>query len=52
MNTSIIGRLRSFVGDGVPTRVYECRHCGTSVDPDTEECPSCGRSEMVALEVG
>ncbi|WP_449289640.1 DUF7129 domain-containing putative zinc-binding protein [Natronococcus pandeyae] len=28
--------------------VYECRHCGTSVDKHTEACPACG-SEAIAM---
>lgn len=32
--------LRRFVRDE-PTLIYECRHCGHTVDEETEDCPEC-----------
>jgi len=31
--------------------VIECRNCGTTVDPETEECPDCGGTEFVRYEI-
>ncbi|MFB6217654.1 MAG: hypothetical protein ABEH77_00500 [Halobacteriaceae archaeon] len=48
----IITAVRSLVGETEQSRVYECRHCGTTVEADTEECPACGRASVTAFEVG
>lgn len=38
--------IRELVG-GVHERVlYECRHCGASVDEEGERCPECGGGEI------
>lgn len=26
--------------------LYECRHCGTTLDADSEQCPTCGTAEI------
>ncbi len=31
-------------------RVYECRHCGTSVESAAEPCPACARSDIATYE--
>ncbi|WP_435349228.1 zinc-ribbon domain-containing protein [Haloarchaeobius sp. HRN-SO-5] len=31
--------------------VTECRHCGTTVEPDTETCPSCGADEFSQYQI-
>lgn len=31
--------------------VVECRTCGTSVSPGTEECPDCGSTEFSRYEI-
>ena len=41
-------RLFDILADGGPTRSvdgdahYECRECGTNVNPDATACPDCG----------
>ncbi|SEN99784.1 hypothetical protein SAMN05216388_10073 [Halorientalis persicus] len=42
---------RALLGTASTQVVYECRHCGTTVDPDGEACPTCGRSDIVRYEV-
>ncbi|CCQ35836.1 small CPxCG-related zinc finger protein [Natronomonas moolapensis 8.8.11] len=32
------------------TRLAECRHCGESVDAETEACPECGSNEIARYE--
>jgi DNA-directed RNA polymerase subunit RPC12/RpoP len=34
-----------------PEVVYECRHCGTSVDKDTEACPTCGSKTIATYRI-
>ncbi|WP_439026503.1 hypothetical protein [Haloarchaeobius sp. DT45] len=29
----------------------ECRNCGTTVDPDTDACPSCGAVEFCHYQI-
>ncbi len=31
--------------------VYECRHCGTTIDSKTDPCPYCGPTEIVEYEL-
>ncbi|WP_254768555.1 zinc ribbon domain-containing protein [Salinilacihabitans rarus] len=31
--------------------VYECRNCGTTVDPGTRRCPNCGAEEIASYRV-
>lgn len=33
------------------TTVYECRHCGTTVDSQADPCPYCGLLEAVEYEL-
>jgi hypothetical protein len=44
--------LRSLGVRSGSTHVYECRHCGTTVEDDTTECPACGRSGVVEFTIG
>jgi rubrerythrin len=37
---SIRASLRRLLGEA--SVVYECRECGTTLEYDAEECPSCG----------
>jgi len=37
----VIDRLQDLLG-GDSWPLYECRNCGTTLDDDAEECPSCG----------
>ncbi len=32
-------------------RVYECRHCGSTLLKRTDSCPYCGPTEVVAFEL-
>jgi rRNA maturation endonuclease Nob1 len=29
-----------------PEVVVECRHCGTKLPPDADQCPDCGSDEI------
>jgi rubrerythrin len=31
--------------------IRECRHCGQPVDLGTEECPSCGSTEVAEYDL-
>ncbi len=31
--------------------VSECRHCGTTVEPTTKHCPSCGADEFCHFQL-
>jgi rubrerythrin len=31
--------------------VRECRRCGTNVDPDEEQCPSCESTELATYRI-
>ncbi|PGF14177.1 hypothetical protein CP556_24455 [Natrinema sp. CBA1119] len=51
---------RAVSADGEPRRstetdsadvIYECRHCGTTVDQRTEYCPACGVSEIATYAI-
>ncbi|SNR72117.1 hypothetical protein SAMN06266787_1155 [Halorubrum ezzemoulense] len=33
------------------TTHHECRHCGYSVEEDTDECPQCGADEIAAYDL-
>lgn len=48
----MIELLRSYVLDeGTTEVVRECRHCGTAVEPDEQECPNCGSSDIARYEI-
>ena len=34
-----------------PSTVHECRRCGTTVDSETESCPTCGGAEIAVYEL-
>lgn len=36
-------------GDDETCDLYECRDCGEKVSPTTEECPSCGSTEIACF---
>lgn len=46
---TLLTRVREFIGDGV---IYECRHCGTTLESELDECPLCGTSDVVRYELG
>lgn len=31
--------------------VHECRHCGTTVDRETDPCPACGTTDIVRYHI-
>jgi anaerobic ribonucleoside-triphosphate reductase len=33
------------------TELRECRHCGCSIEGDTEACPECGSQEIATYEL-
>lgn len=35
-----------------PTTVYECRHCGTTLEAGDGQCPHCETATVVRYEVG
>lgn len=41
-----IDTVRSYLTETEPV-VSECRHCGTTVETGTEECPECDEEEIV-----
>ncbi|SEW30809.1 hypothetical protein [Halobacterium jilantaiense] len=45
----VIERLRTLVGCR-RTTVCECRVCGTTLDDDATECPTCGSAEVATYE--
>jgi uncharacterized OB-fold protein len=45
---TVLTRLLPGSGSNV---VVECRNCGTSVSPGTEECPDCGDTEFSQYEI-
>jgi len=42
---------RLFTRQDEPTTIYECRHCGTTVDSQTDSCPYCGPTEIIEYEL-
>jgi len=43
--------VRRFLAGSEPTHVYECATCGTSVDEDSESCPTCGGEDISVYEI-
>lgn len=43
--TRVFQTLRTLVGGGRNRVLYECRHCGASVDGPGDSCPDCGAAE-------
>jgi len=33
------------------TTLYECRHCGYSVEENVDECPQCGSHKIAAYDL-
>jgi rubrerythrin len=44
--TIVLRTIRSLVGGDGDHIVYECRHCGTTVEEPAENCPACGDTEI------
>jgi rubrerythrin len=38
--------LARLLFDHEPEVVVECRHCGTNLSPDADQCPVCGSVEI------
>lgn len=45
---SIITRLRRYLADA-PTRIYECRNCGTNLPAEKDRCTVCDSSDIVTF---
>lgn len=46
----LIDTVRTYLSEGEPV-ITECRHCGTTVEADTEECPECGEAAIARYHV-
>lgn len=46
---TLMKRVRGLIGN---TAIYECRHCGTTLESDLDECPICGHGDIVSYELG
>jgi predicted Zn-ribbon and HTH transcriptional regulator len=46
----VLDRLRA-LGRDRSTVLRECRDCGTTLDDQLSECPTCGSSEIAAYEL-
>lgn len=33
------------------TMLYECRSCGTKIESEREDCPTCGSAEIARYEL-
>jgi len=38
--------LTRLLSTDTPTVVVECRQCGTTLSPDTDECAACGSTDI------
>jgi rubrerythrin len=45
---TLLARVRGLIGDDT---IHECRHCGTTLEADLDECPACGRREIVSYDL-
>jgi len=46
---TILTKVRNALGtDDV---VYECRHCGKTLESEPGECPTCGKDAVVTYEI-
>ncbi len=43
---SVRAVLNRLLSDYDPEVVVECRHCGTNLSPDANQCPNCGSDEI------
>ncbi|AKH98653.1 MULTISPECIES: zinc ribbon domain-containing protein [Halobacteriaceae] len=51
MTATIVDGLKQLVGRGRDTVMYECRHCGTTVDHDADRCPRCDATAIARYHV-
>ena len=47
----VLETLRSLVGGGHERAVYECRHCGATVEGPGETCPDCGGTDIARFSL-
>jgi rubrerythrin len=47
---ALLTRVRSLLDS--EEVIYECRHCGTTLHSEHEECPHCENGQIVAYEIG
>ncbi|MFQ3283786.1 MAG: rubrerythrin [Natronomonas sp.] len=40
----LLSRVRRVLGEDA---IYECRHCGTTLESELDECPCCGTRDGV-----
>jgi rubrerythrin len=45
----VVRALRRVVGS--EAGLYECRHCGTTLDGEESTCPNCGTGEIAHYEL-
>jgi len=46
---TLLTRVRSALTENV---IYECRNCGTTLESELDECPTCGtRDGVVSYEI-
>lgn len=45
---TLLTRVRALLGEDT---VYECRHCGTTLESELDECPTCGDGTVARYEI-
>jgi rubrerythrin len=49
---TLLTRVRGLIhDDSREDRIYECRHCGTMLESDREECPICGNRGIASYDL-
>jgi len=43
--------IRALVGRGDEHVLYECRHCGRTLDGPEESCPECGADDVARYQL-
>lgn len=51
MTATVVEGLKRLVRRDSGRVVYECRHCGTTVEHGTDRCPTCGAAEIARYEI-
>lgn len=46
----LIDTVRAYLSEP-DSVVSECRHCGTTVEPDARRCPECGKEAIARYHV-
>jgi uncharacterized OB-fold protein len=47
----IRGAFARLLSSGGKVVVVECRQCGATVNPETDECPECGATKICRYEI-